>query len=1336
MTYINSRFFTILLYIVLFMNSLYGQRIIFEPMPFLNNLPFNSIFTIYQDKMGYIWIGSVDGVSRYDGYSLQRFSNSFKQPALLTGNDVRCFAEDDRYIWVGTTQGITLIDKENFHTVPFPEKEIAQKEVRSLFRDHRGNIWIGGNDVIYRCNSAQRIEKRYSLLSRSNTFYEDRERQLWVVCMEGNILRYDAEADSFSCMPRCGESNIYRMIQDHDGCYWLATWGNGLWSFHPQAADTHDMYRPHTIVNPIRGAQEQVFYDIIQDDTYGYIWALSHFRLYILRVNEQGELEEVYSKDSQSIDLHKTYSCIIKDAVGNLWIGAFDEGQIVHLAQNEVENFLIKGMEKILGSDPNIIYLGKDSNGVIWFDQARFGLCLYSEKDGRSTYGIVRNDLLYNIDVRVIQLSQDRAAMWLGGREHYSHRVWRAKEEAMRISLLEEIDLSRVTDHPGDVVQIIEDRQNNLYIATTSHLFFRASASKDLNILLDTVNHIVDMHLSRQGNIYVCCRQKIYRLKKKGLQGGIDVTDFDLQSCLLEGEVLESACMDADEHIWVATNLGRLLRFNPMDGQVIDRTLHCGLTGDDILKVLSDGTEWLYIVCSKYIVRHHLKKEHESFLYSVNDPNIFISSFRYGAAFIDADGSLYAGGHKGFIKIHTGNSFSQKSNFPVRITDVRVSGKSLFFDSESGSEENSCNRIQIRPGQRNIEIHFSSFRYNALNHIRYAYRLDGMDKDWTFIENGKNVAFYNKLGKGEYTFRVKSTDVYGRWLDNEQTFVIVRLPAWYETWIAYTAYVLLGLLMISVAVYIYSRSLQMRNRRQLQKELTQIKINHFTNISHELLTPLTVISCAIDALKKNPSHDGRQLSILQDNVNRLKRLIQQILDFWKVENGKMQLRIKATNISTIIQSTIAGNFQPLAHQKGIRLTTQIEKNIYGYIDCDKLDKILFNLLSNATKYTPVGKQVHFIVETASMQNMNRALTIRVADEGIGIEPDELPKIFTKFYNNPHRQGYESNGIGLALTKELVTLHHGTIEVKSELNKGTVFQVELPIGKEVYPPEAIDENAADEPYTSHLVSADSQPDNLCQTEGTDKPTVLFVDDNTDLLELLDSLFSERQKVLTASNGEEGIGMLDLYNIDIIVCDLMMPGMDGMEFCKAVKQNPQTGHIPVIILTAKRGTEEHAESYRIGADSYLTKPFDMKVLQARIDNLLQVCKQRRETFQTDTEINLQDIDYQTNDKRFLQEAIQCVEQHIQDTDFDIEQMAAELCMSRSTLRRKLKALTGLTPLDFVRNIKLKYACTLLKDKTRVDEVTYAIGLSSPKYFAKCFKEAFGLTPSEYQAKCGKE
>ena len=391
------------------------------------------------------------------------------------------------------------------------------------------------------------------------------------------------------------------------------------------------------------------------------------------------------------------------------------------------------------------------------------------------------------------------------------------------------------------------------------------------------------------------------------------------------------------------------------------------------------------------------------------------------------------------------------------------------------------------------------------------------------------------------------------------------------------------------------------------------------------------------------------MEILRSNANRLKRLLQQILDFRKVESKKMEVNVSKSNLSSFVSGIVASNFQSLARKKNISLSTRIEDGIWGYTDIDKLDKILFNLLSNSIKYTPEHKKIN-VSMTSVYKEGCRYLILKVEDEGIGIAEKDIKQIFTKFYNSKSHPRYQSNGIGLSLTKELVTLHHGNIEVSSELGKGSLFTVEIPIDREAYSEQEI---------------VESSP-------------LPFQDRETD-----------------------------------------------------IPQQVQTSHIPIIMLTAKNAANDQIECYKAGAESYIAKPFEMKILQARIDNLLQSREQCRQSFRSKMEINISNLDYQSADEEFLNNAMQCVEWHIQESDFDTVQMASDLHISRSTLSRKCKVITGCTPLEFIRNIKLKYACSLLKKKAiSISEVAYATGFSSPKYFTKCFKEEFGMTPTEYQ------
>ena len=1299
---------------------LHAQQMIVNPMPFLDKLPVNSIFNLYQDRQGFFWLGTAYGLERYDGYDIQPFINNYKNPHKLTHNDIRCFAEDDNYLWVGTVQGINLVDKSTYQITSFPDSALQTREIRDLICDQKGNIWVAAGKKLFRCNARLGVLKEYTLANDPNTFFEDRNGDLWFLTWNGDILKYNDRDDSFMQYAHMDNSNPYRMIQDHQGRYWIATWGQGIWRFDPSSPDRKKILQRQSIVNPIRHSPEQVFFDIVQDDMYGYLWALSHFRLYVFRINEQNELEEVNInaiKDiNNPIDQYKTYSRIIKDQSGNLWLGAYDQGYTITFEKAEIINHTMENIKKRLGVDANVLYFNKDSKGTIWFDQSRYGLCLFDEQTGKITYGN-NADALYSLVVTSIVPSQKEDVVWLGGRNDFSSHIWKATKEQMHISILEEYDLKEVVADPGSITQLVEDDHGNIWIGTTSRLFFKQAGSKKIAELSFDISHISDMSKDSKGNVWIASRDAIYQMAYENKP--ILLKHYPKESMPLSDAPIVNICANARD-VWFSTSLGRLLRFDSSEEKMTDETEACGLTGDNILKILLYKDK-IWIVCDKYIIRHHPATK-ENTAYFVNDPNIFVSSFRHSAAFVDEEGCLYAGGHNGFIKILPDRqNTNNKRTGQVLITDVKSDNRSVLFSPAGSETGNSVHKITLSPETRNIEILFSALSYTSGRRIKYAYQLEGADKKWTYIDNGKHSAFYNYLGKGEYTFRLKATDPYGNWMEEEQQLLIRRLPAWYETWYAYSFYTLFIVCIICLLFYAYTKRMEKKNKLKLQEELTQIKLNYFTNISHELLTPLTIISCVADDLEENKESSERQVEILRSNANRLKRLLQQILDFRTVESRKMEISASKSNLSSFVSGIVASNFQSLAHQKSISLSTRIDDGIWGYMDIDKFDKILFNLLSNAIKYTPEHKKINVSLSAIYKEGC-RFLVLNVEDEGIGIAEKDIKHIFTKFYNNKNHPGCQSNGIGLSLTKELVTLHHGTIEVSSEPGKGSVFTVEIPIDREVYSEREIAES-------SLLTVQEEETDTFIPDE---KPCILFIDDNKDLRELIQHILSKKYQIFIAENALQGLELLKNTPVDIIICDIMMPQMNGLEFCQQIKGDIQTNHIPIIMLTAKNAVDDQIECYKAGAESYIAKPFEMKILQARIDNLLQSREQSRQSFRSKMEINISNLNYQTSDEEFLNNAMQCVERHIQESEFDTVQMANELHISRSTLSRKCKVISGCTPLEFIRNIKLKYACALLKKKTiSISEVAYATGFSSPKYFTKCFKEEFGMTPTEYQS-----
>lgn len=411
------------------------------------------------------------------------------------------------------------------------------------------------------------------------------------------------------------------------------------------------------------------------------------------------------------------------------------------------------------------------------------------------------------------------------------------------------------------------------------------------------------------------------------------------------------------------------------------------------------------------------------------------------------------------------------------------------------------------------------------------------------------------------------------------------------------------------------------------------------------------------------------------------------------------------------------------------------------MDFDKVDKILYNLLSNAVKYTPSGKNVDFIVEIRQ-NGTEKDVVFTVQDEGVGIPAKEQQRIFDRFYTGSNGRSGQSNGIGLALARELTALHHGSLTLESEPGKGSRFTVTLPwvapsaalvqnrpeaqpVDAEISVPDVTAPEASS-PVVQELSSEAGETEN-------DRPSILLVDDNMQLLEMMEKILATKYRVLTAENGLEALKQLKAHAVDLIVSDVMMPGMDGFALCRKLKSQLETSHIPVIMLTAKQSADDRVDCYEAGADGYLAKPFELKVLAARIDNLLRTYRNRQQAFRMEDHVRLAELEYSSGDTRFLQDMADCIHTHLAEEGFDLEQLSGHLNVSKSTLHRKVKAMTGLTPLEFIRNIKLKYACEMLSRRDRnIAEIAYATGFSSPKYFTKCFKEEFGLTPREYQEK----
>ena len=806
-------------------------------------------------------------------------------------------------------------------------------------------------------------------------------------------------------------------------------------------------------------------------------------------------------------------------------------------------------------------------------------------------------------------------------------------------------------------------------------------------------------------------------------------------------------CMHIDRfgRLWAGTEGGGLYLYNRSTGQFEEKTRTYSIPGDVIVSIEEDKSGNLWLGTVSGLVKLYVAAVGNDFstrIYTSADglqDNFIVNSS------CSRDGELFFGGHKGY------NSFfpdkmeipSQETNF--LITDIKIfnhSFKNLPVELQqkiSPVMPTYTSKIELPYKYNNFSIEFAALTYKNPELNRYAYRLQNFDRDWQYTDADRRFAYYNNLPSGTYTFQLKATNENGEWSGYVREFTVVVLPPFWATWWAYLLYMVL-VLVIGVLIYrtikkriLLQNALRLREMEKAKaEELNHAKLQFFTNITHELLTPLTIISATVDELKTQaPSHNDLY-TVMNSNIQRLIRLLQQILEFRKAETGNLKLRVSPGDLAAFVR-TGTESFMPLVKKRKIHFSLLCDpESIVGYFDIDKLDKIMYNLLSNAAKY---NKEDGFIQVTLSYDEEDREFVLlRVKDNGKGISREKQATLFKRFYEGDYRKfNTIGTGIGLSLTKDLVTLHGGTISVESEVDHGTEFIVRIPIERSYYDEEQIDDEVISLRQTA-IDYEDTPEDVIAEVQelATKANSILLVEDNEELLNLMTKLLGREYNVFTAENGKEGIIVLENEDVDLIVSDIMMPEMDGIEFCKYVKGHLEISHIPVILLTAKNKEEDRAEAYEIGADAFISKPFNLTVLHARIRNLLKYKARMAHDFKNQIVFEVKDLNYTSLDEDFIQRAINCVNNHLEDPNFDQAQFADEMLTSKSTLYKKLKSLAGLNTSSFIRNVRLKAACRIMEEKginIRVSELAYAVGFNDPKYFSSCFKKEFGMLPSEY-------
>ena len=807
-----------------------------------------------------------------------------------------------------------------------------------------------------------------------------------------------------------------------------------------------------------------------------------------------------------------------------------------------------------------------------------------------------------------------------------------------------------------------------------------------------------------------------------------------------------------------------------------------GLSSDVLLSIREDHKQNLWISTENGICKFVPSGERFE---NYDERSIsFRVRFSEAASTLTSGGDMLFGTSNGLF-MFTPDSIRKSSYVPpVVFSKLMVANEDVIPGEKSilKVDLDDTQELVLSHDENIFSVQYAALDYTNPQNIQYAYILDGFEKQWTFADRQRSVTYTN-LPKGDYIFRVRSTNSDGVWVDNERILNITILPSFWETPLAYVLYVCFVLLIIFVAVYILFTIYRLKHEVSVEQQISDIKLRFFTNISHELRTPLTLIAGPVEQVLKNdklPADAREQLVVVERNTNRMLRLVNQILDFRKIQNKKMKMQVQQLNVVAFVRK-IMDNFESVAEEHNIDFLFQTEKEALNlWVDADKFEKIVFNLLSNAFKYTPNGKMITvFIREDEGM------VSVGVQDQGIGIAENKRKSLFVRFENLVDKNIFNqaSSGIGLSLVKELVEMHKATISVDSRLGEGSCFKVDFLKGKEHYNSsvEFILEDSAAPLSMERIVDiansslqteaalADAPDLEVSAVkeeaeESSSKELMLLVEDNQELRSFLRSIFASTYRVVEASDGMEGWSKALKYLPDIIISDVMMPEKDGIEMTRELRADMTTSHIPIILLTAKTTIESKLEGLEYGADDYITKPFSATYLQARVENLLMQRKKLQNFYRDSlTHVTVSETpvaqgetlaghasaepessvaeepampEMSPNDRKFMDKLVDLMEQNMDNGELVVDDLVRELAVSRSVFFKKLKTLTGLAPIEFIKEMRIKRAAQLIETgEFNMTQISYMVGINDPRYFSKCFKAQVGMTPTEYREKVGR-
>lgn len=1307
-----------------------------------NGLSENSVFCSIQDNKGFMWFGTKDGLNRFDGQNFVVYHTIPKDKNSIGNNFIRSFHEDkNKALWVGTEKGIYQYSylQNNFqHFDKKTSRNESPQSVNAITEDLKGNLWIATTSGLFKYEQGNNRLTSY-MHNQGNkgsipaNFVScvicDNKGIVWVGTLSGGLSRYNPKTNNFTNFKFSDENRSYsnsvlRILEDSQGNLILGTVNEGL-IFFDRITTKSESYLLETSL-------ERIYYfrDIFEYSPGVYLVGSEHGL--ILFERSTGKITEMKSSTlvPTSLSDNAIYS-IYKDREGGIWVGSYFGGvNYISPKSNPFELYSPleyknsvsgKAISQFCEDASGNLWIGTEDGGLDYFDVKNNSFKCYNHQPGR-------NSLSYH-NVHSLMLDGDN--LWIGT---FAGGLNILNTKTGKFSFYTSTnDIHSLNDN--NVFSIYKDLTGTIWVGTITGLckYNRANNNFDRIPVVALNTHIYDIVQDHLGLIWVAtygrglfCYNPLSNVWKQY------VNDPNNPKSISHNKVI-SIYIDEKKRLWLGTEGGGLCQYLYDKNCFASYDVSSGLPNNVVYKVVSDH-DYLWLSTNKGLVRFNVESKAIKTFTKVD--GLQGDQFNFKSGIKTRSGKIYFGGINGFNAFYPERLIENKYIPPVVISNLQLFNKNVVIgdnDSPLKQSISYTDEITLNYNQSFINLEFVALSYCAPDKNQYAYKLEGFDKDWNNRGNDHKISYTN-LPPGKYTLHIKGSNNDGVWNADGVKLKINILPPFWASPLALFLYVVI----LVGGSYFTVKSFKGKQQREKQLNLDRVhaekeielynaKIDFFTNIAHEIRTPLSLIKAPLDyILKKYTDKElNEYLSVMDRNTNRLMSLVNQLLDFRKAEKNSYTVNFKQTNINELLQG-IYESFKYSTDSKVLTFELNLpEMPLIVKADVECITKIMSNLLSNAIKHSKDKITLSLVVDEGNPDNYQ----IQVFDNGNGINSSETDKIFQPFYQiKTDKKQNQGTGIGLALVKLLVEIHGGNIKVESVENEFTSFTLNLPMIKDM----AI-EAEADLQVLNQIIMPDIAPKENKQHVSyfnTELPSILIVEDNEDLNGFLVNYFKEDYSVLTTFNGSEAIKALESFSADIIISDIVMPEMDGLELCNLLKTNTLYSHIPVILLTARTDIKYKIEGLEHGADAYLEKPFSVEHLEAQVLNLLENREKLRENFIKSPLTPIRTIGKNKADEAFLLEITSIIEANITKVDFQVDEFATQIGMSRSNFYRKVKGISGLTPNDFIRLVKLKKAVKLMLDgETRINEICFMVGFNTSSYFAKCFRKQFGILPKDF-------